>query len=479
MVNVTSSRLFRCLVCLALVCCVLVSASPIRVHATAVTAAGAVVGLTPTAAVAGILACLGVFYNGSTGFVELCKNIATTLPSDYLAAGTAINLVEGLLIDSVTYVSEELVRYVSTKVATRLDRNTACPLQTEAALPFLKLITEYRNFPALQPYIFDYAKATYISFNDGYNVLVLHNSEVTYQNYTDNSTYTFPFPCMRFTGTVDYASGPNYVGLISGGQETSLSGQTSRTIDRHSGIANILTVPVTEALFVPYFSAAPDLDDDEEYQAWKARRQFRIIEGGDGGEDPDGDGDDDEGLRVLAPYFPVPAAENVENLPNTIDKAWAGTRSWEDPDDDPVTDLNQSVEVTPDLDYSPAPDPAPDTDPSPEPDPQPDPDPAPDPAPDPQPSQALAGTSLEPFVLPSLRNFFPFCIPFDLYDMLAAFVAEPEAPVFTFATGFLDNVFTVDIDLSPWNSIAKTVRAIQLCICIVGLAFATRKFIKW
>lgn len=78
-----------------------------------------------------------------------------------------------------------------------------------------------------------------------------------------------------------------------------------------------------------------------------------------------------------------------------------------------------------------------------------------------------------------LTSFFPFCIPFDLYDMLAAFVSEPEAPVFTFATGFLGNVYTVDIDLSPWNSVAKTVRAIQLCICIVGLAFATRKFIKW
>lgn len=78
-----------------------------------------------------------------------------------------------------------------------------------------------------------------------------------------------------------------------------------------------------------------------------------------------------------------------------------------------------------------------------------------------------------------LTSFFPFCIPFDLYDMLAAFVAEPEAPVFTFATGFLGNYYEIDIDLSPWDSVAKTLRTIQLCICIVGLAFATRKFIKW
>lgn len=78
-----------------------------------------------------------------------------------------------------------------------------------------------------------------------------------------------------------------------------------------------------------------------------------------------------------------------------------------------------------------------------------------------------------------LTSFFPFCIPFDLYKMLAAFVAEPEAPVFTFATGFLGNYYEIDIDLSPWDSVAKTLRTIQLCICIVGLAYATRKFIKW
>lgn len=244
-------------------------------------------------------------------------------------------------------------------------------------------------------------------------------------------------------------------------------------------MADVDSIASSGAYDIYVAEAAPDLDDDEEYQAWKARRLFRVIEGGDGDEDPDDD-DDDDGLRVLAPYYPVPGAENVENLPESQDQAWAGNRQ-DDPDDDPVTDLEQSAEVSSDPNYDPSPDPSPEPDPEPDPnpDPDPDPEPEPDPAPDPQPDASLSGTALEPFTLPSLRNFFPFCIPFDLYDMLAAFVAEPEAPVFTFATGFLGQVFTVDIDLSPWNSVAKTVRAIQLCICIVGLAFATRKFIKW
>lgn len=115
----------------------------------------------------------------------------------------------------------------------------------------------------------------------------------------------------------------------------------------------------------------------------------------------------------------------------------------------------------------------------PSPEPSPDPDPAPNPDPSPDPDPAISASDVAPFKMPVLRKFFPFCIPFDLYDMLAAFVAEPEAPVFTFATGYLGKVFTVEIDLSPWDGGAKTVRAIQLCICIVGLAFATRKLIKW
>ena len=82
-------------------------------------------------------------------------------------------------------------------------------------------------------------------------------------------------------------------------------------------------------------------------------------------------------------------------------------------------------------------------------------------------------------MLPGLKDFFPFCIPFDMYDMMAALCADPEAPKFTFATSFLGHVYSVEIDLSAWDSVAATVRYMVVAIYIVALAVATRKFIKW
>ena len=114
----------------------------------------------------------------------------------------------------------------------------------------------------------------------------------------------------------------------------------------------------------------------------------------------------------------------------------------------------------------------------------PDPDPEPDPDPDPSdPDTPGGGGGTAPdfngMMLPGLKDFFPFCIPFDLYNMMQVLCAEPEAPKFQFATSFLGQVYTVDIDLSAWNNVAATIRYMVVAIYIVALAVATRKFIKW
>ena len=82
-------------------------------------------------------------------------------------------------------------------------------------------------------------------------------------------------------------------------------------------------------------------------------------------------------------------------------------------------------------------------------------------------------------MLPGLKDFFPFCIPFDIYNMMGALCADPVAPKFTFATSFLGQVYSVDIDLSAWDNVAVVVRYMVVAIYIVALAVATRKFIKW
>ena len=84
-----------------------------------------------------------------------------------------------------------------------------------------------------------------------------------------------------------------------------------------------------------------------------------------------------------------------------------------------------------------------------------------------------------PYAL-NLTDFFPFCIPFDIYDFFSALIAAPEAPQFHWEIQDLSGrSYSIDIDLSCWDSLAATFRSMQLALFIVGLAVASRKFIKW
>lgn len=88
--------------------------------------------------------------------------------------------------------------------------------------------------------------------------------------------------------------------------------------------------------------------------------------------------------------------------------------------------------------------------------------------------------SFSDFQIPTLKEFFPFCIPFDLLAMMRALSASPVAPSFTFACPLPGGgVYEVDIDLSAWNGVASTIRSVIVAIYVVTLANSTRKFIKW
>lgn len=94
-------------------------------------------------------------------------------------------------------------------------------------------------------------------------------------------------------------------------------------------------------------------------------------------------------------------------------------------------------------------------------------------------STPLMPEQLTPYVV-DLRDFFPFCIPFDLYDFFSLLAAEPEAPVFHWEIQDLaGNVYPIDIDLSSWDTFALVFRKMQLLVFVIGLAMASRKFIKW
>ena len=96
-----------------------------------------------------------------------------------------------------------------------------------------------------------------------------------------------------------------------------------------------------------------------------------------------------------------------------------------------------------------------------------------------QPGGSVEVPDMAPYAL-NLKDFFPFCIPFDIYDFFSALIAAPEAPQFHWEIKDLSgHSYSIDIDLSCWDSLAATFRTMQLLLFIVGLAVASRKFIKW
>lgn len=73
-----------------------------------------------------------------------------------------------------------------------------------------------------------------------------------------------------------------------------------------------------------------------------------------------------------------------------------------------------------------------------------------------------------------LQNVFPFCIPFDIYDMVTGLTATRAAPSLHVPVG--DGQY-LDVDLSDYETAASILRALELIAFIVGLAVATRSLI--
>lgn len=84
------------------------------------------------------------------------------------------------------------------------------------------------------------------------------------------------------------------------------------------------------------------------------------------------------------------------------------------------------------------------------------------------------------FALADLSKFFPFCIPFDLFDFFKLLNADPVAPSFTWEIQDLSGqTYGLTVDLSQWDSVAQLFRRLQLFLFVCGLAAASRKYIKW
>lgn len=86
--------------------------------------------------------------------------------------------------------------------------------------------------------------------------------------------------------------------------------------------------------------------------------------------------------------------------------------------------------------------------------------------------------TLDDYKLAGLEKVFPFCIPFDLIAFLGCLSAAPEAPAFDWVfplPGKDGKEYTLHVDLSPWEPVAKIARTMETLAFCIGLVMITRE----
>lgn len=97
------------------------------------------------------------------------------------------------------------------------------------------------------------------------------------------------------------------------------------------------------------------------------------------------------------------------------------------------------------------------------------------------PSDSVNWPSAGDISLPKLIiSKFPFCIPFDVADMIALLETDLKAPVFKMPikVGSIVNE-EISLDLEQYSDVIRIVRWGELLLFVAGLAYVTRNYIKW
>lgn len=444
------SRLFRCLVCFLLIGCILVNLSPLK--AEALTAELAVIGVSASLVIIPIIIGLGVMpgSESSTAFDELvdgCKaaltsagfvvdglvNVFSLTNSQYRYA-VNVDLIEwvhnwlyesGSIIASGNYVFADYAGYGDLMLES-----------WEKALGYPSHCVGYRE-TSENWYIF-YTNGTITYTPDGEGYMLSSNQTLYYYQIHQNGTRSFS------TFSAGLSVGP-YVNVSIDGITHDVSTQLDLTL----GLV-----------------AAPSVGFDTGYSSWQ-----RAAE-------------DDDSFVYPPVSLPIQRTEE-ESKDMTQEEVWDGTATYEDTitdseaGTDTGTDAGTETGLLSSILSAVKAIPAAFTDwfdslttgltgvldavislPA-----------------------AIAdvfkpSASVDHFSI-SLSDYFPFCIPFDLYDFFVCLNADPEAPVIDWLIPFPGtDGFKIELDLSSFDSVAQLLRTLQLLLFCVGLAFKTRDLIK-
>lgn len=512
------SPLFRCLVCLILVCCILVNVSPIRTEALSAGAAiTAIIGTTSAvAAVASIFQCLGVMPDSSDtsvfeGVVNDCVDALTA--SGVLVNGmlSVLQLSDGVVVKN--HVNQGIIEAIH-------DWLFANDVVTETAISvpsgyWLYNGQQFRPLPEYDTSLFPYCAIVYVSTALTYYLIVSSqplgvssiSSSTGRTNVINTTDVEISYLYDALKATDDAWSLSEVKSLAIGEEYISKNARwvwSNYDVMKSDGsvCVSYATKPVTAsysemAVAAGLVAGQIGTDIETDYKTWVDDGVIAVDFGIGYVDDPntheDDDNEDDEETggeiatippdEIVDPNNPV--QPTTQPSPWWQDNRWlnigGGIVGWElgqlirqlltqnqtqtqtavgDPQYMVDTSLfgnggNGNNTIAP-----------PDTG-------DPDSSTPTDPSVPNVPSDIAAWTF-------DLKDFFPFCIPFDLYDFFSVLDATPEAPQFHWELQDLSGrVYPIDIDLSAWDDLASFFRKLQLFLFITGLAAASRKFIKW
>ncbi len=503
-----TSRLFRCVVCLVLICCVLVQISPLRVKATAVAPAivkGAVVTGNPYVIVGAGLIALGVWavsenkeafqevvdnavsYLESTGewiqdgAMELLQTVDSTGHAMYYAAGDLLETLRGWLFDSSVVHAPASYAYGTEKRVYCNGANYFISTNSESC--YFNCIALMDGPSASGTWAGDFlilsseAGGVSAKRSNGNSVslsyLGKHNSMYVYRigsssSCSLSSIYYFDFifdSSANFLGVEGYIDNSVSADLSLGhlpSQDTELDDTT--IVAFHPYLANVVRTRT---------GGSGDSGNDGEHKWWLGlafaetmeklyeTNQRLQIETPSVTEIPD--------IQVGIEYDITEEEDEDGNKYLVLDPS-TGTGSnpgtGTDPDTGEGTDPDTGTNTDPDTGNGSGDGSGSNT--------------------GSDSGGSNTGNSWSPpsnhnqFALADLSKFFPFCIPFDLYAFFQLLDADPVAPVFHWEIQDLaGQTYALTVDLSEWDSVAQLFRRLQLFLFVCGLAAASRKYIKW
>lgn len=442
-----TSRAFRCALCLILVLVLLISWSPIRVQASVLVGTAVLFGDDAIAILLAVLGGLGVFAVADSEISDLeARSLARSAMDAMEEAGT---FVKNGALTVYTNVSEAWSYAVSTDLVQWLhdwlfSSGTLDSPVFHTSLSAVLKSGEVSTFTCSEPFTMGYFYCTKYSSYYAF-AFTAKQAKISFGGSTLSTHIVHPNGYFSWTYADESCTLPYY-------------GTTSLTYQDFIRSLNLSAGTVTTQQELTLGTVAPPGTDIEtEYG------EYIVIVAPNGVPDSGGDGGDDEQPKI--PVLPVPYLPPNE-IPNVPQKdIWKGNKvEIENPDSGDTPDPTTGTD-TDDPDSGSNDPTTPTTGTDTDPDTQPD-------------SPGAPSTDIGDYQI-DLKQFFPFCIPFDLYDFFTCLNADPVAPVIEWVIPLPGGgTYPLEIDLSAFDGVAQLLRRLQLLLFCVGLAFKTRDLIK-